>query len=205
MGVRRATMVAVALILTATTCRSSGAARRVAPTGFGVYVAQVGTAERGTRFVYEVPAPLEDYAVSRLEQFRTKVGAGPVTYLLVGADASRAASDVAVNIGADIEVVTADGRHVRFRAAADVVRDWLNATGSRLAEPVETAGKQLLLDYQLGAITLPGTVGKTVLVADGTLPSVRRIVSGLFGPGAKPVVPRRVSPPRKPPSEIRQR
>ena len=31
------------------------------------------------------------------------------------------------------------------------------------------------------------------------------VATGLFGPGAKPLVPRRVSPPRKPPSEIKQR
>src|SRR5207253_7258686 len=59
-AVARATALAAALVLAAGAA-CSGGGPPVASTGFGVYVAQAGTAERGTRFVYELPAPLEDY------------------------------------------------------------------------------------------------------------------------------------------------
>src|SRR4029078_10590933 len=125
---------------------------KAAPTGFGVYVAQAGTAERGTRFVYEVPAPVEDAAVSHVERFRTAVGGPEVTYLLVGADASRAARDIAVNLGSDVIVVTDDGPRGAFHPPSDPIAAWLSRPGAPVTTQLREQGSQLVLDYQLGAI-----------------------------------------------------
>lgn len=186
-------------------CGGGDKSPAVAPTGPGVYVAQAGTADRGTRFVYEIPAPLEDYAVSRVERLRAALGAPPASYVLLGVDASRAVRDVAIDLGAPVAVVAPGGARVVYEPAPRAIESWLSAAGAKVTPEVRAEAAQLSRDYQLGAITLPGTVGKTVLVTDGPTPAVDRIVTGFLGTGNKPLEAHRVSAPRKAPVEIQQR
>ena len=197
-----AALVAVAAVVTG--CSDGGGDKdegtEVAPTGFGVYLVESGRLARGSRFFYTVPAPLEDYLVSRLEQFRAKVGAPAATYMLVGADLSRAASDLSISLNGTVRVVEDDGKVVEFRAAPDAITAWLGAAG--VTDELRAEGQRLVLDYQLSALTLPGTVGKTALVAEGELGSVASVDPGLKGADGKPLRARRVSEERRPQREL---
>ena len=132
--------------------------------GFGMYESSVDDAE----FTFTIPAPIDSPEVVRLETYRQDVGADPVTYVLAsGVNSGNESRTIPT-----ISVVTDDGASFSTVIAWQVVGDWQPSISN---PTLYNRGVDLYNDFLRTDDLLPGAKSTTVLIAEGTIPSVKSV------------------------------
>lgn len=143
--------------------------------GEGVYVWED---EQGAIVRYTIPAPAGHELVQPIERFKARSGArGEVTFVLAELDNTEGSERVQIP---DLDIVTEDGDTVVFQSAWLLVGDWQDSVeiddSAIYNEGVDVYNSLLELDD-----ALPGAKTTTILAADSTMPSVKRVfASGGF-------------------------
>ncbi len=135
------------------------------PGGPGTYTFE----ENGTRITAQVPGPEDDAVVAEVEAYRKKVGADPVSYILVEVDNTDGKEQS--YLGA-INVVTEDGSQIEFSNVSSVMGDWYTDEQN---SDLYNAGVELSNKYLNATDTLPGAKSKTLFVATEEIPTIKSV------------------------------
>jgi hypothetical protein len=132
--------------------------------GFGVYESSAD----GATFTFTIPASESASEIAELEAYRQAVGAPPVSYVLA---AGQNNGDEEVSIPT-LSIVTESGQTITTVVAWQRVGDWQNLASDtvRYNEGVRLYNESLRSDD-----LFPGARSTAVLIADGTIDSVKSV------------------------------